>query len=155
MNALTFRTNGQRFACNIEKVQSIENNLRVSFVPKMPDYVDGFVKQQGEVIPVLDLGYLLYDRTTSRKDGEAYIIYQAEALTIAFFVEHADQIVQMEDDQLAEKSLQTYSQVPYFRAIYDLEDELVTIIDFDILVNSTEGMEDVIEFAQDEMNEMK
>ncbi len=50
-----FRVGGQLFAMDIMKIRQIIRPLKITPLPKAPDFVEGMINLRGMVIPVLDM----------------------------------------------------------------------------------------------------
>ena len=54
MQILTFLLGEEKFALDIKLIDTIENEMPATFVPKAKNYVKGLINIRGRILPVID-----------------------------------------------------------------------------------------------------
>ena len=63
--AVVFFCGKEQYAVPVEQVVSIEKLERVTPIPHLPNYLLGFTRIRGELIPIIDFQTILYNRPTN------------------------------------------------------------------------------------------
>ena len=59
MQVVVFKVNDEQFAVEASKVQSINDMMEITKVPKSADYIKGLINLRGNIISLLDINLLL------------------------------------------------------------------------------------------------
>lgn len=143
--AVVFACGNEEYAVPIEQVVSIEKLERVTPIPHLPSYLLGFTRNRGELIPVIDLQKILYNRSTSG-DIARVIILNTELVNYGLYVSDAREILNIEPELIKQMGLVNYEKTKYFTAVANLENRMISCIDPNILVNSLEGIREIIQY---------
>ncbi|BCB04650.1 chemotaxis protein CheW [Bacillus sp. KH172YL63] len=147
---VVFHAGKEEYALPIENVVSIEKLEEVRSIPHLPSFVLGLVKVRGELIPVLDLGNILYNTSAIGEEGMFLIVIQTKAMQIGLVVKEAKEILEVPADSMTNVGLFAYSKTNYFAGVINLDDALITQIDPDVLVESLEGMKEIQEYVKEQ-----
>lgn len=151
MTILLVQCEKERYAIDIDRVQSIQKVTPMHYIPKMPEYVRGMLKKEETIIPIIDAKKILYNRLTDERKQAVFVMYKSDDFPIALIFDRADDVMPLEKSKLSTKGVQMYSQVSYFPAVFSLDDgELITYLDIPNLLETTEGMEEVRAFVREE-----
>ncbi|MEG0472486.1 MAG: chemotaxis protein CheW [Solibacillus sp.] len=143
--SVVFACGNEEYAVPIEQVVSIERLERVTPIPHLPSYLLGFTRNRGELIPVIDLQRILYNRSTSGEIARV-IILNTELVNYGLYVSDAREILNIEPNVIKQMGLVNYEKTKYFTAVANLEDRMISCIDPDILVNSLEGIREIVQY---------
>ncbi|MEK4425225.1 chemotaxis protein CheW [Solibacillus sp. FSL K6-1523] len=143
--AVVFACGNEEYAVPIEQVVSIEKLERVTPIPHLPSYLLGFSRNRGELIPVIDLQRILYNRSTSG-DIARVIILNTELVNYGLYVSDAREILNIAPELIKQMGLVNYEKTKYFTAVANLEDRMISCIDPNILVNSLEGIREIVQY---------
>ncbi|MGE7024315.1 chemotaxis protein CheW [Solibacillus cecembensis] len=143
--AVVFACGNEEYAVPIEQVVSIEKLERVTPIPHLPSYLLGFTRNRGELIPVIDLQKILYNRSTSG-DIARVIILNTELVNYGLYVSDAREILNFDPSIIKQMGLVNYEKTKYFTAVANLEDRMISCIDPNILVNSLEGIREIVQY---------
>ncbi|ATP39957.1 chemotaxis protein CheW [Solibacillus sp. R5-41] len=143
--SVVFACGNEEYAVPIEQVVSIEKLERVTPIPHLPNYLLGFTRNRGELIPVIDLQRILYNRSTSG-DIARIIILNTELVNYGLYVSDAREILNFDPSIIKQMGLVNYEKTKYFTAVANLEDRMISCIDPDILVNSLEGIREIVQY---------
>ncbi|KHD86013.1 chemotaxis protein CheW [Heyndrickxia ginsengihumi] len=147
---LVFKVGEEEYGISIQSIISIEKIDKIRRIPQLPNYVKGIVKVRDELIPVIDLQSIMYQSPLQVDDQVRLIVLQTAALSIGLLVEEASDIIEIPEEAMKQIGLIAYQKTQYFSAIANLENRLITIIDPDILVNSLDGIKEIVEYMDQE-----
>ncbi|WP_082892540.1 chemotaxis protein CheW [Rossellomorea aquimaris] len=145
-----FHAGKEEYALPIEHVVSIEKLDEVSPIPHLPNFVLGIVKVRGELIPVLDLATILYNKPSNVETGQFLLVIHTDTLQVGLVVEEAKEILEVPDHAVKDVGLLAYSKTKYFSGVINLENRLITTIDPDVLVESLEGMKEIKKYVNEQ-----
>lgn len=143
--SVVFACGHEEYAVPVAQVISIEKLSRVTPIPHLPNYLLGFTRVRGELIPVIDLQRILYHQP-SYGDDIRIIILNTDVVNYGLVVSEAREIMDFDASILRQVGLVNYSKTAYFTAVANLEDRMITCIDPKVLVNSLEGIREIIDY---------
>jgi purine-binding chemotaxis protein CheW len=150
---VVFKVGNEEYAIPIQYVLSIEKFESVNPIPHLPEYVKGIVKVREELIPILDLERILYNRFMIRHEAVRVIVVRTDEMSVGVLVNEAKEIIDIPPDQIKQIGLVAYHKTSYFTGVANLASRLVTIIDPSILIPSLEGIREIQEFMKNQMQE--
>lgn len=143
--SVVFTCGHEEYAVPVEKVVSIEKLEHVTPIPHLPNYLLGFTRARGELIPVIDLGRILYNQPNSGEHVRI-IILNTDLVNYGLVVGEAREILDLDQSIIKQVGLVNYAKTKYFTAVANLEDRMITCVDPNILVNSLEGIREIIQY---------
>lgn len=129
MQVVVFKLNNEQFAIETNRVQTINDSIQVTKVPKAPSYIKGLINLRGNVISLLDINLLL-DIPKEASAEENIIIVEREDELIGISVDQVDEVIDVEEDLLEKSS--DYSK-EYIQGVINFKDRIVTLINIDKL----------------------
>ncbi|RHW38423.1 chemotaxis protein CheW [Lysinibacillus yapensis] len=152
--SVIFGCGTEEYALSVEQVVSIEKLSHITPIPHLPNYLVGFTKVRGELIPVIDFNRILYNRPTQ---GEAarIIVLNTDVVNYGLVVSEAKEILNFSESDIKQVGLVNYSKTRYFTAVANIEDRMIACVDPKILVNSLDGIREIIAYLQKLMEEEK
>ncbi len=142
IKVVVFRCGQEEYAIPVEKVISIEKQDFVNRIPHLPDYVLGLTKVRNELLPILDFEQILYHKPIHSSDAKM-IVATADDFIFGLLVLEAKEILDIEEDQLKQVGLLSYSKTQYFTAVANLDQRMITLVSPEILVNSLDGIKEI------------
>lgn len=73
---LSFSLNEERYAVNVEAVQSVLELSTIMVIPQAPDYMRGVINLRGKVIPIIDLKLKFGIGNTEKTNETAVIVME-------------------------------------------------------------------------------
>lgn len=145
--ALIFGCGNEEYAVPVEQVVSIEKLNNITPIPHLPIYLLGFTKIRGEIIPIIDLNRILYNRESN---GELcrIIVVNTDIVHFGLVVSEAKEIVDFSGTDIHQVGLVNYTKTQYFTAVANLENRMITCVNPKILVNSLEGIREIIDYLE-------
>lgn len=101
---LTFELGKEFYGLEILKVQEIIGIMKVTSVPRTPDYVRGVINLRGKVIPVIDLRLKFGMEGIEDTDRTCVIVVQVgdsdRAITMGIIVDEVSEVLEVASDQI-------------------------------------------------------
>lgn len=145
VKAVVFACGTEEYAVSVEQAISIEKLEHVTPIPHLPNYLLGFTRMRGELIPVLDFERILYNRSTTSPNARI-IVLNTDVVNYGLLVTEAKEILDLDASVLKQVGLVNYSKTRYFTAVANLENRMVTYVDPKILVHSLDGIREIIQY---------
>lgn len=139
VKAVVFACGTEEYAVPVEQAISIEKLEHVTPIPHLPNYLLGFTRIRGELVPVLDFERILYNRSSNPATSRI-IVLNTDVVNYGLLVTEAREILDFDESVLQQLGLVNYSKTRYFTAVANLENRMITYVDPKILVNSLDGI---------------
>ncbi len=131
MQVVVFNIGDEQFAVETSKVQSINDLMKITKVPKAPDYIKGLINLRGNILSILDINLLL-NMNLSNENNDNIIILKLEEELVGITVDAVDEVMEFTEEQL-EKVYNDMDR-PYIKGVINLKDRIITLIDIDKLL---------------------
>ncbi|MBU3176453.1 chemotaxis protein CheW [Clostridium estertheticum] len=131
MQVVVFKVNEEQFAVEASSVQSINDMMEITNVPKSAAYIKGLINLRGNIISLLDINLLL-DIEKGSVDQENIIILNLKEESVGVTVDQVDEVLEIELN-LIEK-IETDKDKAYIKGIINFKDRIVTLIDIGKLI---------------------
>ena len=133
MQVVVFKLNDEQFAVETAKVQSINDMMVITKVPRSKEYIKGLINLRGNVISLLDINLIL-DVDKSEDEQNNIIILEMQEELVGIAVDQVDEVLDVEEE-LIEK-VDELNKKAYIKGIINFKDRIVTLIDIDKLLVS-------------------
>ncbi len=147
---VVFQVEEGEYAISINYVISIEKEEGITLVPSLPSHVIGIKNVRDELIPVINLEKVLYNRELKKTDRNRLIVLKTEELTFAVGVSEAKEILMIPEESIKQTGIAAYQNTQYFSGVIQLENRLMMMIDPAILINSLEGLKEIKEYMKNQ-----
>jgi len=125
MQVVIFKLGNEQFALDTEKVQSINDAMEITIVPKAPEHIKGLVNLRGNVISLLDINILL-DVPKSLETQDNIIIVDTGDELIGISVDQVEEVIEIQNE-LIENPIEDFKE-EYIEGIINFKDRIVTLI---------------------------
>ena len=133
MQVVVFKLNDEQFAVETAKVQSINDMMVITKVPKSKEHIKGLINLRGNVISLLDVNLILDVNKSDAVQNNIIILEMQEEL-VGIAVDQVDEVLDVEED-LIEK-IDEVNKKTYIKGVINFNDRIVTLIDIDKLLQS-------------------
>lgn len=133
MQVVIFKLNNEQFAVETAKVQSINDAMEITRVPKAPRHIKGLINLRGNVISLLDINLLL-DVPKEEEKQNNIIILEMEDELVGITVDQVDEVLDVEEDII--EKISDDRKKAYIEGIINFKDRIVTLIDIDKLLSN-------------------
>jgi purine-binding chemotaxis protein CheW len=133
MQVVIFKLGDEQFAVETAKVQSINDTMGITKVPKAPAHIKGLINLRGNIISLLDIN-LLVDIEKNEDGQNNIIILEMEDELVGITVDQVDEVLDIEEE-IVEK-IDTDKRKSYIKGVINFKDRIVTLIDIDKLLSN-------------------
>jgi purine-binding chemotaxis protein CheW len=145
---VVFRTGNEEYAIPLQFVVSIEKLDTPTPIPHMSDFIKGIVEIREELIPIIDLEYIFFQRNLHTDENARLVVIQSSKLSLGLLVNEAKEIIEIPEEKIKQVGLISFADTAYISGVVSLEGRLITIINPEILVESLDGMKDLQEYME-------
>ncbi|AJD30059.1 MULTISPECIES: chemotaxis protein CheW [Clostridium] len=131
MQVVIFKLNNEQFAVQTDKIQSINDAMEITKVPKAPTHIKGLINLRGNIISLLDINLLL-DIPKGDKSQNNIIILEMEDELVGIAVDDVYEVLDVEEKLIERSSDERRKE--YIEGIINFQDRIVTLIDIDKLL---------------------
>ncbi|NMA91929.1 MAG: chemotaxis protein CheW, partial [Firmicutes bacterium] len=96
---VVFLLNQVEFACYIEHVREVLKKVKITPLPKMPQFVEGVVNLRGEVIPVIDLRKR-FDLPVIENEGNRIIMVDVASNMFGLIVDTVEEVLRLDASKI-------------------------------------------------------
>ena len=126
----------EQYGINIQYIDNIVRNQRITRVPKAQTYFKGVINLRGEIIPVMSVRLKLGLEDDNYTDKTRIIIVKVDSASVGVIVDQVKEVVTLGTDDI-EKVTRTANDdaaAGYINAIGKSNDELISLLDIVSLI---------------------
>ena len=132
MQIVVFKLGEEHFAVETERVQSINDTMRITKVPKAPSYIKGLINLRGSIKSLVDINLLL--NVTPGTEQNNIIILTVKDEEIGITVDEVEEVLDIDEKSIQKLDEEATKEQPYIKGILNYDEKLLTIIDIDKLL---------------------
>ncbi|MCX6074189.1 MAG: chemotaxis protein CheW [Campylobacterales bacterium] len=99
---LTFFLGEEQYGIAIDRIKEIIAMMKVTYVPKTPEYMKGVINLRGSIIPVVDTRLRFGMQMREANMHTAIIIVEVEKVNIGFIVDRVEEVASIDSSNLSE-----------------------------------------------------
>lgn len=127
---LTFFLGDEEYAIEILKVQEIIGLMKITPVPKMPDYIRGVLNLRGKIVPVMNLRTRFGLEEIEDTDETCIIVIQHEDYVMGVLVDRVSEVVDIATENIEDvPSVGVDEQSEYLAGIGKVDESVKMIIE--------------------------
>lgn len=146
--AVIFKVANGEYSMDVSYVISIEKEEQITPVPQLPSFVKGIRKVRDELIPVIDLQMVLYNKKTEENINNKLIVARTENISFAMIVSDAKEIIDVKEEVIKEVGISAYQKTEYITGVLNLENRLVFMLDPNILLETIDGVREIKDYMK-------
>ncbi|MGL5352411.1 MAG: chemotaxis protein CheW [Clostridium sp.] len=131
MQFVVFKLGKEHFAVETEKIQSINDMMTITEVPKSPNYIKGLINLRGSIKSLVDINLLL--NIDSQKEQKNIIILKLDEEEIGISVDEVEEVIEV--DEIDIQKITTHNGENYIKGIININEKLYTVIEIEKLLN--------------------
>ena len=133
---LSFKLGEEIFAANVSKVINILEMLRITKVPKAPDYMKGVVNLRGKVLPVIDTRIKFGMSETEVTNNTCILVLdiqiEGERIYLGSLVDSVQEVLELEqEDILPPPNIGTNFKSEFILGMTKNEENFIMLLDMD------------------------
>lgn len=152
VKAVIVRCGNEEYAIPVESVVSIERLEHIHPVPHLPEFLLGLMRIRGELVPILDLERILYNRSAVEEEEARVVVVQTDSIYIGLLVLEAKEIMDLPAAAMTSPDMMVYARIPYFTTVANLENRMMTVMDPNILAHELMEMDEMSALVEAQKN---
>ena len=99
---LTFFLGDEQYGIAIDRIKEIIAIMKVTNVPKTPEYMRGVINLRGSIIPVVDTRLRFGMETKEEDMHPAIVIVEVDKVNVGFIVDRVEEVASIDSSALSE-----------------------------------------------------
>ena len=132
---VAFNLQGELFGIEISKVFRVIEMQKILPIPKSPDHILGIVHQEGEVIPLVDLGLMIDLEKTEKTESSKIIILNIEGnnnFQVGAVIDAVKDVVEVNTYEIQKAPTENLGfDASVLEGMYKENDDFVLILDME------------------------
>lgn len=154
---LSFKLGEEEFAAHVGKVLNILELVKITEVPKSPEYMKGVINLRGTVLPVIDTRIKFGMTATEYTPNTCIIVLDIEiddeSVQVGALVDSVQAVLEIESDQIQPPpSIGSKYKSEFIEGMAKVDDRFIMLLNMD-LVFSAEEITNLKEQTPDEIEE--
>lgn len=129
---LVFVSDGLYFGVDISNVIEIITNNKITYVPKMPEFVKGIINLRGQIIPIVDVREKMKKDKVEYGEEACIIVLHVQSSLIGILVEGVSYVTDINMDNVTESK--GGSRGEYVLGVVSHDDKIILLMDYEGLV---------------------
>lgn len=135
LKVLVFELNNELFATDIMEVERILGNLPKTKLPDSPAFLEGVVKYENEVIPVINLYTKFKFNKAKEKESNRIIVVKKDLGKFGIVVDDVCEVKNVAVDNIDNpQAVATIVSKQYIKGIIRQDNELIVLLDLNNLL---------------------
>ncbi|OFX88902.1 MAG: chemotaxis protein CheW [Bacteroidetes bacterium GWF2_33_16] len=140
---LSFKLGDDEFAAHVGKVLNILELVKITPVPKSPEYMKGVINLRGAVLPIIDTRMKFGMSPTQFTQNTCIVVMEIlmekDTIQLGALVDSVLSVVEIEDDQIQPPpSLGSKYKSEFILGVAKVEEKFIMILDMDKVFSSDE-----------------
>jgi len=134
---IVVKIGNEQYGINIQYIDNIVRNQRITRVPKSQHYYKGVINLRGEIVPVMSIRLKLGLEDDDYTDKTRIIILKVDAATIGVIVDQVKEVVTLEHENIEKANKTTLDDEAasgYISGIGKNKGELISLLDIVSLI---------------------
>ncbi|MGN0408512.1 MAG: chemotaxis protein CheW [Bacteroides sp.] len=137
---IVVKIGNEQYGINIQYIDNIVKNQRITRVPKTQKYYKGVINLRGEIIPVMSIRIKLGLEADEYTDKTRIIIIKVENATIGIIVDQVNEVITLQEEDVEKVSHEKSDDANgYICGIGKSKGELVSLLDIVSLIAEKEN----------------
>ena len=155
---LSFKLGEEEFAAHVGKVLNILEMVKITEVPKSPEYMKGVINLRGTVLPVVDTRIKFGMSATQYTANTCIVVMEVEldgeAVQVGALVDSVQAVLEIDDSQIQPPpSIGSKYKSEFIYGMAKLDEKFIMLLDMD-KVFSVDEIQDVKEKTAEGEHEM-
>jgi len=127
---LTFFLGEEQYGIAIDRIKEIIAIMKVTNVPKTPEYMKGVINLRGSIIPVVDTRLRFGMETKDEDMHTAIVIVEVDKVNVGFIVDRVEEVASIDSTALSEPPrFGNNIDTDFICSMAQMEENVVMILD--------------------------
>ncbi len=134
-----FQLEGQPYAIDIMKIKQIIRPLKISRLPKAPDFLEGVINLRGVVIPVIDMRKRLGMEPGEDRSDDKVIIASVDRKIVGIIVDDVSEVIPVSKSEIQPPPRVIRGiESTYLHGVCRYKDDILMILNLDEILTAEE-----------------
>ncbi len=140
---LSFNLGDEEFAVNVSKVLNILEMLKITEVPKSPEYMKGVINLRGTVLPVIDTRIKFGMTPTEYTNNTCIVVMEIEMdndiVQVGALVDSVQAVMELEDSEIQPPpSIGSKYKSEFIYGMVKVEEKFIMLLDMEKVLSAEE-----------------
>ncbi len=140
---LTFREGNELYGIGINNIKEVLNYINVRTIPLTPGYIKGILNLRGNLLPVIDLSFHFYKRSSEITKSSSIIVveqnYDEDTMQIGLLVDAVNEVIFIPEDSIeARPDFGTKIRSDFIKGVGKLKSKYIIILNLSSFINMDE-----------------
>ncbi len=155
---LTFKLGEEEFAAHVSKVLSIMEMVKITKVPRSPEYMQGVINLRGQVLPVVDTRIKFGMSPTEFTANTCIVVMEVEVngeyVQVGTLVDSVQEVLEITEDQIQPPpSIGSNYKSEFIYGMAKVNENFIMMLDMDKVFSAEEMMNVQASTAEGEKQE--
>lgn len=142
MKILVFELNGEHYATDIAEVERILGYSHPTAMPDVPDYVEGVINYEENILPIINLSKKFNLEASDEKKDRKIIVIKREEEKFGVVVDNVSEVSDIKDGSFEEAPEITVSiSRRYIKGLIKFEKDITILLDMKEILTEEERKE--------------
>lgn len=134
---VTFLVGGETYGVSVQKVQSINEMVEITYVPHSRSYIEGVINLRGSVVPVIDMRKKFALPVKEYDQFTVILIVEVKGLLIGMIADSVSDVVSIPVSGI-QKDIQFSARVDTasIEGIGQIDDQLIVLLNVDYFLDT-------------------
>jgi purine-binding chemotaxis protein CheW len=145
---LSFFVKEEQYGIEISHINEIIAMMKVTHVPRTPDFVEGVINLRGSIIPIVDIRGKFGIERKEHDMNTAIIINEVAGVNIGFIVDRVEDVLTFDDRELSEPpKFGSHIDTSFIRSVAEVDKDVILILDMEKVFEDNE-LTEISEFEE-------
>ena len=136
---LSFFVEEEQYGIEISHINEIIAMMKVTHVPRTPDFVEGVINLRGSIIPIVDIRGKFGLEKKEHDMNTAIIINEVGGVNIGFVVDRVEDVLTLDDRDLAEPpKFGSHIDTSFIQSVSEVDKSVILILDMEKIFEDDE-----------------
>ena len=141
IRVLVFKLSGEYFATDIMDVERILGNVETTKLPESPKYLEGIIKYEEQVIPVINLYKKFNFSNSELKESSKVVVVKKDIGKFGVIVDDVNEVTTVNEDAIdTSASVVSIVSRKYMKGIIRERENLIMLLDLNKVLLEEEAL---------------
>ncbi|SHF28378.1 purine-binding chemotaxis protein CheW [Marinitoga hydrogenitolerans DSM 16785] len=141
LKAVSFRIEDEKFAIDINHVDTVIEYQKTTKVPESLDFIEGIVNFRNGVLPVVNLRIKFNYPQFEDKNKAKVLVVKIEDKKFGLMVDEVKEVINIKQEQVEEPPTVGGAKADYISGIIKTDDSMIFLIDVEKILSKEEKIE--------------
>ncbi len=140
---LSFKLGEETYAANVSKVLNILEMVKITKVPKAPDYMKGVINLRGTVLPLVDTRIKFGLEETAYTSNTCILVLdiemEGETVQVGALVDSVQEVLELNNEEiLPPPSIGKKYKSEFIEGMAKMDDQFIMVLNMDMIFSTDE-----------------